>query len=84
MSVFEAFMLMCFGASWPFAVLKTYKTKNVKGKSAKFISLILMGYIFGVVHKVIFSFDIILILYVFNVLLVFAELVMYFKYKNNA
>ncbi len=84
MSVFEAFMLMCFGVSWPFAVIKTYRTKNVKGKSARFISLILLGYIFGIIHKVTFSYDIILILYIFNALLVFADLVMYFKYKNNA
>ncbi len=84
MSVFEAFMLICFGASWPFAVLKTYKTKNVKGKSARFISLILAGYIFGIIHKLIFSFDIILLLYIFNGLLVSADLIMYFKYNSNA
>ena len=28
MSFYEAGMLICFGASWPFAVMKTFKTKN--------------------------------------------------------
>ena len=37
MSIFEAGMLICFGASWPFAVMKTYKTKSVKGKSRLFL-----------------------------------------------
>ena len=37
MSVLEAGMMICFGASWPFQVAKTYKTKEVKGKSILFI-----------------------------------------------
>ena len=41
MSFFEAGMLICFGASWPFAVAKTYKSKSVKGKSRLFLSLII-------------------------------------------
>ena len=43
MSFFEAGMLICFGASWPFAVMKTYKSKNVKGKSRLFLTLIAKG-----------------------------------------
>ena len=37
MSIFEAIMLICFGASWPAAVYKTYTTKNVEGKSLLFL-----------------------------------------------
>ena len=29
----EAIILCCFGASWPFAVLRTWRTKNSKSKS---------------------------------------------------
>ena len=64
MSVFEAGMLICFGASWPFAVMKTYKTKSVKGKSRLFLSLIIIGYIFGIINKIINSVDFVLWLYV--------------------
>jgi len=83
MSIFEALMLICFGASWPFAVLKTYKTKNVKGKSVFFLFLVLIGYIFGIVHKILHSLDFIIALYVFNGLLVLLDLILYFKYKNS-
>ena len=33
MSLLEAGMMVCFGASWPFQVVKTYKSKEVKGKT---------------------------------------------------
>ena len=62
MSVFEAGMLICFGASWPFAVMKTYKTKSVKGKSRLFLSLIIIGYIFGIINKIMNSVDFVLVL----------------------
>jgi len=82
MSVYEILMLVCFGASWPFAVAKTYKTKNVKGKSLLFLSLVILGYVFGVIHKVLYNFDYVTYLYVFNGLLVAVDLVLYFRYKD--
>lgn len=82
MSIFEAGMLICFGASWPLAVAKTYKTKNVKGKSALFLSLVIIGYICGIIHKILYSFDFIIVLYIFNGSLAITDLILYFKYKN--
>jgi len=82
MSIYEILMLVCFGASWPFAVAKTYKTKNVKGKSLLFLSLVILGYVFGVIHKVLYNFDYVTYLYVFNGMLVAVDLVLYFRYKN--
>lgn len=83
MSIFEAIMLICFGASWPAAVYKTYKTKNVEGKSLLFLSLILIGYIAGMTHKVLNSYDFVFWLYVLNFVLVFCDFVLYFKYKKT-
>ena len=82
MSIFEIGMLMCFGASWPFAVAKTYKTKNVKGKSILFLSLVFIGYIFGILHKIVYKPDLVIILYALNGLLVLADIILYFRYKN--
>jgi len=76
-------MLVCFGASWPFAIVKTYKTKNVKGISFIFLILLLLGYIFGILHKIIFNFDYVLIFYIFNGSLVLTEIVLYLMYKDN-
>ena len=83
MSIFEIGMLICFGASWPFAVVKTYKSKNVKGKSRLFLSLIILGYIFGIIHKFLHSMDYVIILYAINGLMVFADLLLYFRYKDR-
>ena len=83
MSFFEAGMLICFGASWPFAVHKTYKTKNVKGKSRLFLSLIIIGYICGIANKILNSVDIVFWLYVINLLLVSSDLTLCLLYRNR-
>ena len=57
MSIFEAIMLICFGASWPAAVYKTYTTKNVESKSLLFMSLIILGYLAGMAHTFFNNFD---------------------------
>ncbi len=82
-SLYEILMLICFGISWPVAVIKTYKSKSVKGKSFLFLFLILLGYVFGIIHKVIYNFDYVIWLYVANGLLVLADMALWFKYKDN-
>ena len=83
MSIFEAGMLICFGASWPFAVIKTYRTKHVKGKSRLFLSLIILGYIFGIINKILYSMDIVVWLYVLNLVLVSMDAFLVVIYKNR-
>ena len=83
MSIFEAGMLICFGASWPFAVRKTFRTKSVKGKSKLFLFLIILGYVFGMVNKILNSMDIVFWLYVINLLLVTTDLIFCFMYRNR-
>lgn len=83
MSLFEAGMLICFGVSWPFAVRKTYKTKSVKGKSKLFLFLIILGYIFGMINKILNSMDIVFWLYVVNLLLVSTDFYFCILYKNK-
>lgn len=85
MDFFEAGMLICFGASWPAAVLKTYRTKNVGGKSLLFLSLILIGYICGMINKIMnFGYNYVFWLYVLNFMLVFCDFVLYFRYKDRS
>lgn len=83
MSIYEALMLICFGASWPFAVLKTYRTKSVKGKSVVFLSLIIFGYICGIIHKCLYKPDAVILLYILNLVLVSADLLLWFRYKDR-
>lgn len=51
--VLEAGMLVLFGTSWPFSIARLYRTKNSKGKSFIFLTLLLIGYIFGMASKVV-------------------------------
>jgi hypothetical protein len=83
MSIFEIGMLVCFGSSWPFAVYKTYTTKNVKGKSILFLGLIFLGYVFGMIHKFFYSYDFVIFLYLLNGLLVLSDIILYFQYRNR-
>ncbi|MBR5982612.1 MAG: hypothetical protein IK025_02665 [Bacteroidales bacterium] len=49
------------------------------------MSLIILGYIFGIIHKSLYSNDIVIWLYVFNAVLVSFDLMLYFMYigKNR-
>jgi len=79
-TVLETIMLVCFGCSWPFAIARTVRTKTVKGKSIVFMMLILMGYIAGIISKLIYEYDHVIWLYFANGTMVFTEIWLYFKY----
>ncbi len=83
MSPFEIIMLLCFGASWPFSVHRTWKTKNVVGKSAVFLSLVIIGYAAGIVHKLIYKPDPVIWLYALNAVMVTADLLLWFRYRER-
>ncbi len=83
MSIFEIGMLLCFGASWPFMIYKTYKTKEVKGQSKRFLSIILFGYVCGMFHKVFYNLDFVFWLYVINFILVAIELISVIIYEEE-
>jgi hypothetical protein len=81
MSIFEIVMLVCFGLSWPISIVKALRTRMVLGKSSLFMGIICVGYMSGIVHKVLYSRDWIIALYVFNLLLVAMDMVLYFKFS---
>ncbi|QSH40028.1 hypothetical protein P0136_01835 [Lentisphaerota bacterium ZTH] len=85
MSVFEAVMMICFGASWPLAIFKTYKSKNPAGKSLAFMALLLVGYASGIVHKIVSGVDLVLCLYILNFCMVATDLWLtaYYLRKNR-
>lgn len=83
MSVFEAGMMVCFGISWPIAVLKTYRCKCVHGKSIHFSMLILLGYMCGIAHKVLDDMDWVFWLYILNTFFLLVDMYLYWLYRNN-
>jgi hypothetical protein len=83
MSIFELTMLICFGIGWPVSVAKALRTKQVAGKSPIFMSIILLGYVSGIAHKLLFSFDVVIALYIFNAAMVTADLLLYVRYSSR-
>jgi len=83
-SILEAIMIIMFGISWPINLYKSVKTKSTKGKSVLFIFFIAVGYVSGILSKVIgknitwvFGF------YVLNLIMVSADLILYFIHKKR-
>jgi hypothetical protein len=84
MSILEVTMLACFGVSWPLSIAKILRTKQVAGKSPAFLAIILVGYASGVAHKIIFSRDWVLSLYVLNLCMVALDMALYLHYSRTA
>ena len=79
MGVFEFLMLVCFGFSWPFSIMKSIRSRSTKGKSLIFMLLVLCGYIFGIVHKLLYSRDWVIWAYATAMLLVIIDLLLYVR-----
>lgn len=73
MSIFEIGMLVCFGAAWPLNIWKSLKSRTAAGKSLIFQWVVLIGYISGITHKLLYSMDIVLVLYMINFIMVFID-----------
>ena len=82
MNIFEAIMLICFGASWPVSIWKTFKVKNPVGKSVGFLWLIIIGYVAGIINKVLGKTDWVLALYILNTVMVSADLFLVIYYRK--
>lgn len=85
----EIIMLLCFGFSWPLNLMKAVKSKSAKGISPYFYTLILIGYIAGIISKLMnesymsqFSEKwYVLIFYIINLVMVALNLIVYFRNK---
>lgn len=80
--IFEAVMLICFGAAWPLSVYKSHKTKTNKGKSLAFLYTIFIGYLSGIAYKTFYNYDWVIYLYIFNVCFISLDIVLFYKNKK--
>ena len=77
---FETMMLICFGLSWPISVLKSYRVRTAAGKSIFFVIVIMVGYVCGIMSKIVGdSINYVLILYIVNLLMVSIDFLLYFR-----
>ena len=72
-------MLVCFGAAWPFSIYKSWKTRQIAGKSVVFLLVVFVGYIAGIIHKVFYAYDGVVVLYILNALMVLTDMILYYR-----
>ena len=82
--ILEFMMLLAFGFSWPFAILRTYRAKRVDGKSPAFMSIVLFGYVCGILaHLVEGTKFWLCVVYLVDMALVSTDLALYFHYSRR-
>ena len=79
MSPFEIVMLVCFGSAWPFSIHKSWTTRRVGSQSLVFLFALFVGYLAGILHKLFFLFDGVIVLYALNGTMVAIDIVLYFR-----
>ena len=79
MSVFEIVMLVCFGAAWPFSIHRSWRSRQTAGKSLPFLVVIFVGYAAGTLHKLLYRFDHVIVLYILNGAMVLADILLYLR-----
>ena len=79
MSVFEIIMLLCFGAAWPFSIRKSFVSGQNAGKSLLFLVIVFVGYIAGIIHKLLYSRDVVTVFYFINAVMVLADILIFVR-----
>lgn len=85
--ILEIIMIISFGVSWPFNVVKSWRARTAKGKSPVFLICILLGYIAGITGKLLNPDYLnhiaekwyVLFFYVLNFVMVFVDFMLYFR-----
>lgn len=53
LDLLEALMILCFGLSWPISIYRSYTSRTAKGKSLFFEVFLMIGYLFGILRKIL-------------------------------
>lgn len=82
MSIFEIGMMACFGAAWPMNIMKSYRSRTAAGRSVTFQWAIIIGYLCGITHKILYSNDIVMYMYVLNLVMVSIDTALYYRNRR--
>lgn len=83
--ILEIAMIIAFGFSWPNNIITTIKNKSAKGKSLAFLILIDLGYVCGILGKILSGNIVwyVMFFYVLNFVMVSIDMILYFYYKRR-
>lgn len=83
MSLLEAMMLLCFGAAWPFSIYRSAKSSSTNGKSFIFLLVLILGYLAGILNKLLYHYDAVVYLYILNVLMVSTDAALWLRNRRR-
>lgn len=76
-------MLVCFGVSWPFNIVKSLRSRTAKGKSVIYEILAVVGYFFGLAAKIILGdVNYVMIFYIVDILMVTTDIFLTFRNRR--
>ncbi len=76
-------MLLCFAASWPFNIHKSWTSRTAVGKSVAFELIVELGYFFGLARKFVTGdIDYVIAFYLLDIGLVVVDLLIYLRNKK--
>lgn len=83
----EAIMVISFGISWPISIMKSCRSRTAKGKSLFFLFMIWIGYIAGIIWKVMDfnntgTFRYPTVFYILNLIMVSIDICLYFRNRK--
>ena len=68
-------MLCCFGASWPFNIVKSLRSRTARGKSLLFEVCVIVGYLSGLAGKLLSgNLSYVVAFYLMDILMVATDL----------
>jgi hypothetical protein len=78
-NLFEALMLLSFGAAWPAAIYRSWTSRQTGGKSLLFLYIVLFGYACGIVNRLLQGANFVLAIYLLDVGLVATDICIYYR-----
>ena len=79
-SIFETLMIVCFGLSWPLSIIRSIRSRSTKGKSILFMCFIAIGYVCGIVSKLMtHTYNLAFYFYFPNIIMVSTDIALYFR-----
>ena len=76
-------MLLCFGAAWPFSIVRSWKSRSTQGKSMVFLLVFILGYLAGIANKILYHYDVVLFLYLLNVTMVSVDACLWVRNRRH-
>ncbi len=76
-------MLLCFAASWPFNIIKSWKCRTAVGKSIMFEVIVVIGYFCGIgSHIANDQINMVIAFYILDIILVSTDMALYFRNRK--